>query len=801
MISIREAEEYLDRMEEIIPRILREEGLWAPYILEEKSEKGKYNKIPMNWRTGRYGDTTDPSLWDPYNVASEAFLDGIEAGRDYAGLGFLFVEGAGLFGIDLDSCRDPDSGEIEPEKKEIIDLMDTFTEVSISGTGFHIIGRGHLPDDMEIKDFEIYGGGRFFTVSAEVPDDFPIELMERQEELDELFRRYGKPKEPKPQSSESAPTRVEGTHAQPSRFARRITDEEVVAKLLRTRHAKRVHQLLEVGLGDDDDHSDTEFELARYILAVNGGDEEQTDRIIRNSILTREKWKEGRGNETYGSRTIRKAAESLAESNPLASRFLLSDMSKMDLTDNGNAHDLSRLLHKKLSWEPSRKGWRHFDKRHWEPVGQGKVLRLAREVLEERAKALLEMGSSDNEKLDRFVFSSLSAKSIKNAVELLKTMPLVIHEEDKFDKEPHVVNVMNGTLRLVKNANGIFETRLDDHSPHDRITYLAPVKFDPNAEGTLFREVVNQAFGGDQELIEFFQAAVGYSLLGNPEMEWVFFCHGPGGSMKTTILKAIRSAFNGYAMSMSFDSLLARKHPGGPRPDLIRLERAHMAIAAEAGRGQRIDAALLKLLSGGDGSAFRGMYKSDKEYQSKYTIWLAANDLPVLPHDDSGIRRRVLVIPFENPIPEDQQNPDIKAQLCDPKVSGPGILNWVIEGMVRYLNHRHGKNGKRFPIPKAVKLATEAYMSVTDSALAFVRQCCVEEDTLTPTQDLYDGYRDFVDRMSGLRALPMSAFVQRLQTMGYGRERTKHVRGIRGLAIVHRAGGRTTRSRLRVCDG
>ena len=53
-------------------------------------------------------------------------------------------------GIDLDDCRNPETGEIAAWAQEIIDRFDSYTEVSPTGTGVRILIRtatGLLPGD------------------------------------------------------------------------------------------------------------------------------------------------------------------------------------------------------------------------------------------------------------------------------------------------------------------------------------------------------------------------------------------------------------------------------------------------------------------------------------------------------------------------------------------------------------------------------------------------------------------------------------------------------------------------------
>jgi putative DNA primase/helicase len=85
---------------------------------------------------------------------------------EYAGLGFVFCSGDPYTGIDLDNCVSED-GEIALWALEIVRYLDSYTELSATGTGIHIIVRGDVPNRRK-GDVEIYSSKRFFTVTGHV---------------------------------------------------------------------------------------------------------------------------------------------------------------------------------------------------------------------------------------------------------------------------------------------------------------------------------------------------------------------------------------------------------------------------------------------------------------------------------------------------------------------------------------------------------------------------------------------------------------------------------------------------------
>src|SRR3954453_10322739 len=109
---------------------------WICWRLEERD--GKPTKVPVNPPTGRLASGSDPATWS-------TFADALYSPNNTGTLGFVFTSGDPYCGIDLDGCRDPETGAIKPWAQDIIDRFGSYTEVSQSGGGIHIIVKGKLP--------------------------------------------------------------------------------------------------------------------------------------------------------------------------------------------------------------------------------------------------------------------------------------------------------------------------------------------------------------------------------------------------------------------------------------------------------------------------------------------------------------------------------------------------------------------------------------------------------------------------------------------------------------------------------
>jgi primase-polymerase (primpol)-like protein len=157
-----------------IPDQLTERPQWVCWRLEER--KGEPTKVPYTPGTRSRASSTDLMTWRTFEEALEAYETSEPIAYD--GIGFVFCSADPFVGIDLDKCRDPESGQVAPWAQSIITrVREGYVEASPSGTGVHIIvegtargGRARKKVRLEgeaVGEIEMYGQGRFFTITGE----------------------------------------------------------------------------------------------------------------------------------------------------------------------------------------------------------------------------------------------------------------------------------------------------------------------------------------------------------------------------------------------------------------------------------------------------------------------------------------------------------------------------------------------------------------------------------------------------------------------------------------------------------
>src|SRR5581483_2360815 len=283
-----------------IPESLKTTPNWMVYRLihdrNAKAKDGKPSKprkIPFDAKTGNPGSSTDPSMWSDFNTAMAA----LESDRQNDGLAFAIVEP--FVFVDLDKCHDPETGTTQEWALEIMADLQSYTELSPSGTGFHILCQSTKPlppTGRKKGDVEMYGDKRYFTMTGNQVPGTPSTAEDCTEELLVLHQCvFGN------SAPESSPIKTVNVPAVPAT----ASDEAIIATCRNAKNGEKFLKLFDNGdtsaYGGDESVADAAL---CAILAYRTRDSEQIDRIFRSSALMRAKWDEKRGSRTYGQRTI-----------------------------------------------------------------------------------------------------------------------------------------------------------------------------------------------------------------------------------------------------------------------------------------------------------------------------------------------------------------------------------------------------------------------------------------------------------------------------------------------------------------
>ncbi|WP_049948022.1 phage NrS-1 polymerase family protein [Candidatus Halobonum tyrrellensis] len=282
----------------------------------EEERDGKPTKIPVTPGTGGFASSTDPETWSDFETALE-----YSRSDEADGLGFVFSEVDPFVGIDLDDCRDPETKSIDNDARDIVNRLDSYTEISPSGTGFHVLIEGELPDGGNRHgSVEMYDSARFFTMTGDRVDVKPQTVNERQEALEVVHREYIQ--EPSMGSGEDASE--ETTHSVDTEAAGlpeesvtevELSDEELLEKARNAGNGEKFDRLWRGGTSGYPSQSEADMALCCLLAFWTGGDAMRVDKLFRRSRLYRDKWDDVHysNGDTYGERTVKRAIDNTSE--------------------------------------------------------------------------------------------------------------------------------------------------------------------------------------------------------------------------------------------------------------------------------------------------------------------------------------------------------------------------------------------------------------------------------------------------------------------------------------------------------
>ncbi len=299
-------------------------------------------------------------------------------------------------------------------------------------------------------------------------------------------------------------------------------------------------------------------------------------------------------------------------------------------------------------------------------------------------------------------------------------------------------------------ANGVIDLRTGDLRPgrcDDMISKASPVEYPGiEAEAPVFKKILFEIFDGDQELVDYLQRLLGYSITGLAIEAVLPIMWGQGRNGKTTIVEMIKSILGPMSAPIQSEMLLDQgrtKSASSASPDIMALKGLRIAFGSEADEGRRFSPAKVKWLSGSDTLVGRSLYDRDDTYFTPtHTLVLLTNHKPHAPANDFAFWERVHLIPFTlsfvDRAPQRDNERAVDKSVGDKlKMEAPGILAWLVRGCLKW--QRDGLSP-----PKVILDATKEYKQDEDLLADFLDQRChISAGAEAPATELYDGFKEW----------------------------------------------------------
>lgn len=712
-----------------IPRELQELPNWGVFKLIWQEDRQKYTKHPYNALTGKLASSTDASTWCSFEDAVSVY----ESSNEYQGLAFFFQKP--FIGIDLDGIGDDLDRYLEGDVTdniiyEFMSACRTYAEISQSGKGVHLIGKiDDIPGARRRKgNVEMYNSGRFFAITGNRFGQFVDEVnwIEPQQ-MEHLYRKYLEPK------IEYVTPNVGSTYI----TGNDLDIDSIIDRACEASNGYMFRNLLLKGYEEAGYSSWSEADLAfaNMLAFWTGRDFSKMDTIFRQSALMRPKYDERRGKTTYGASLLNKA---IAETpNVFESKKVIEDdyqiyirnQSEVQVMqakpktpkvytwdDTGNAERFIDLFGDAVRFNADSTQWMVYNGVNWEIDKGGYIVhKLVDQSVEVMKNEQVEVpeGTTDDERdklIDakgKFVTKSRNHAGKKGMESELKRY--LVCCEDTFDNDDMVLNVQNGSVDLTTGE-------LKELNSRDFYSKVSFSEYSSTFDCPTWRKFLDDVIP-DKETQNYVQKCVGYSLTASTNEQCLFFLYGSGRNGKSVFINIIQELAGTYAANIQADSLMVKRSgSSGHNEDIARLKGKRLVTSSEPNEGSRLDEGMIKQLTAGD--KVTASYKRGHvfEYTPKYKIWIATNHKPYIRGVDEGIWRRIKIIPFLVTIPKEKVDPKLESKL---KAELPGILNWAIEGVIKWQREGLGES------PQIVEASNE-YRKEMDTLGSFLEEVTEE---------------------------------------------------------------------------
>ncbi|WP_144640061.1 phage/plasmid primase, P4 family [Bacillus cereus] len=746
-----------------IPAELKALPQWILWKFETRN--GKQTKVPCQV-TGEMAQANNRRTWSTFATAVKFYLEG-----DYDGIGFVFSRQDNYIGIDIDKCVV--DGKTNAFATEIIDTLDSYTEFSPSEKGIHIIIKGSLPQSVlgtgrknTKHGLEIYSYGRFFTFTGNRENS--NDVYDRTDELAEVFEQY----------FDDSDIQGRVNLAEFEKDEIKLSNESLWEKMFRSKNGDEIRSLYNGSLINDD-HSASDLALCNYLAFWTGKSATRMDAMFRETSLMRDKWDVihfSDTNETYGERTIGVAISSTSTTildnkqqfEEFSFNFINENIAevvedkpkrKFKLTEMGNAERIAYEYGHVIKYIND-VGWYIWDGKRWKVDTKKEIERITAKVLRSLSKSDDEAEAKWSRMCER---RNIRMNSIKDL------MPLVPGERGDFDTHKYLLNVENGIVDLKTG-------KLQQHDRELGLTKITNIAFDENAKCPEWLNFLDQIFQGDKELAEYMQRLIGYSLTGEITEQIMVFLIGGGSNGKSTFINIIKDIMGDYGRQAKSDTFIKKKETGANN-DIARLVGSRFVSAIESEDGEQLSEAFVKQITGGEPVLARFLRQEFFEFIPEFKVFFTTNHKPVIKGVDEGIWRRIRLIPFNLQLPKEKRDKKLPEKLS---LEMPGILNWAIEGCLKWQ-----QSGLKDPA--IVMKATGDYKEEMDILGPFMFECCFKrEDVQIEAKELYEVYANWCFR-NGEHQLKNRAFYRILETQGFKRERgNRNKYFIKGVTLADR---------------
>lgn len=277
------------------PEFLRNQKIWCCHRA----------KVPYQpWgRKPQKAKSNDAATWGTYDQARRLYEDSVKYGYKEAfdGIGFMCT---GEFTVvDYDHCIE--AGQVSEKVTAQMCRIDSYAEVSYSGTGIHQIAIGKVPREIGVKrSVEMYDHARFMTWTGKHIIGTPATIEQRQAQLTALFEEIAPEKHEFHAFENLQNVELDAPAQAHDSYIITISDDEVLQKASNAANGAKFTALFNGDWSGYPSQSEADLALCIMLAYWSDANVHTIDSLFRKSGLMRDKWDEKHGTRTEGDKQI-----------------------------------------------------------------------------------------------------------------------------------------------------------------------------------------------------------------------------------------------------------------------------------------------------------------------------------------------------------------------------------------------------------------------------------------------------------------------------------------------------------------
>lgn len=269
-----------------------------------------------------------------------------------------------------------------------------------------------------------------------------------------------------------------------------------------------------------------------------------------------------------------------------------------------------------------------------------------------------------------------------------------------------------------------------------------------------FLHSVFEGKGDKEEVIDFIQEWIGYTLINDTSLERALILLGEGSNGKSVLLY-VWGLLVGQNNCSHIDLGDINKEQY-----TAQLLGKIVNMATDVRSENQLDTGIFKRLVSGEIITGKSIYQKPIEFTNYARLLFATNTLPHLKDGGVSLQRRLHIVRFENIFKDNNKDINLKFTL---KSELDDILLWAIEGLKRLRDR-----GDFLP-PKSVKMEVDSYLHENDNLALFLEdRYDVTKDALHNEVERDVFYSEYVRycNANGYRPLSNRKAYERLRIRG-----------------------------------